>query len=347
MSSAEEFNVLWNNHLNTISQLLGEFLNKQTLCDVTLSAEGQTISCHRVILAACSPYFQGIFNQVNDKSLVVMVKDAKFIDLKSLVDFMYYGKVSVEHDRFDSFLQTAESLKVKGLADEKKKEERTLCEPPMPVNIPQPAAVPQKWQKVSASPSAHSPRPSSASLRSPQVEGGVSQNCVQPEIEVVDLESDENDTGDQSYLEGDEDSNFSGAGSPMEGLDESGQLERQDAESSLIMQDHQLSEEFRTKAEAERTETDGGAGFAFPQTTKRGYGITLGENFHDDEKDLLSSAVYPESTSNQMPATKPRHGKRGHICLICNRAFKDTRNVRRHERLHTGERPFNCSLCAR
>ncbi|CAG0892930.1 unnamed protein product [Cyprideis torosa] len=240
MSSAEEFNLRWNNHLNTISQLLGEFLNNKSLCDVTLSAEGQTISCHRVILAACSTYFQGIFNQVNDKALVVMVKDAKFIDLKSLVDFMYYGEVSVEHDRLNSLLRTAESLKVKGLADEKKKEERILSEPPMPVNVPQPAAVPQKRvmppmdsmakrQRVSAPAFAHSPRPSSASIPSPRVEGGVSQDGVQPKQELVDLEGDENDTGDQqSYLEGDEDSNLSGAGpssSGMEGFDDSGQME--------------------------------------------------------------------------------------------------------------------------
>ncbi|CAG0906463.1 unnamed protein product, partial [Cyprideis torosa] len=135
MSLAEEFNLRWKNHLNTISQLLGKFLNDKSLCDVILSAEGQTISCHRVMLAACSTYFQEIFNQVKDKALVVMVKDAKFIDLKSLVDFMYYGEVSVEHDRLNSLLRTAASLKVKGLADEKK-EKLILSEPPIPVNVP-------------------------------------------------------------------------------------------------------------------------------------------------------------------------------------------------------------------
>ncbi|CAG0910162.1 unnamed protein product, partial [Cyprideis torosa] len=144
MSLDEEFNLKWNKHLNTISQLLGEFLKSKRLCDVTLSAEGQTISCHRVMLAACSTYFQGIFDQVNDKSLVVMIKDAKFVDLKSIVDFMYYGEVSVEHDRLNSLLRTAESLKVKGLAFQKKNEERILSESPMPVDVLEPADVPLK-----------------------------------------------------------------------------------------------------------------------------------------------------------------------------------------------------------
>jgi hypothetical protein len=245
MSSAEEFNLRWNNHLNTISQLLGEFLNNKSLCDVTLSAEGQTISCHRVILAACSTYFQGIFNQVNDKALVVMVKDAKFVDLKSLVDFMYYGEVSVEHERLNSLLRTAESLKVKGLADEKKKEERIISEPP---NVPQPAAVPQKRvmppmadpvpkrQRVSAPSFAQSPRVSSASHSTSDNAG----DGVMPKSEVVDLGDEENDNGehygdDDRY---DDDSNLSGAGpSGMEsGLDESGQMEGvegQDGESRV------------------------------------------------------------------------------------------------------------------
>ena len=62
-----------------------------------------------------------------------MLKDAKFTDLKALVDFMYYGEVSVEHGRLSSLLKTAESLKVKGFVDEKRVEERasTPHVPPM------------------------------------------------------------------------------------------------------------------------------------------------------------------------------------------------------------------------
>jgi len=212
MSAAEEFNLRWNNHLNTISQLLSEFLNNKSLCDVTLSAEGQTISCHRVILAACSTYFQGIFNQVNEKGLVVMVKDAKFIDLKALVDFMYYGEVSVEHDRLNSLLRTAESLKVKGLADEKKKEERLVDSVPslptkrtlssLPVDSP-------KRQRISA-PSRVTP-PASAP---PTTDG------VTPKQE-VDIADDEDYGEDGKY---DDNSNLSGAGpsGAQEDGDESG-----------------------------------------------------------------------------------------------------------------------------
>ena len=34
-----------------------------------------------------------------------------------------------------------------------------------------------------------------------------------------------------------------------------------------------------------------------------------------------------------------------HFCKYCGKGFQTPYNVVRHERTHTGERPFACSLC--
>ena len=49
---------------------------------------------------------------------VVILRDASAADVEGLVRYIYRGEVDVEPDRLQSFLRTAELLKIKGLADQ-------------------------------------------------------------------------------------------------------------------------------------------------------------------------------------------------------------------------------------
>ena len=44
--------------------------------------------------------------------------DSSHVDVEGLVRYIYRGEVDVEPDRLQSFLRTAEVLKIKGLADQ-------------------------------------------------------------------------------------------------------------------------------------------------------------------------------------------------------------------------------------
>ncbi|ODQ80139.1 hypothetical protein BABINDRAFT_22770, partial [Babjeviella inositovora NRRL Y-12698] len=35
------------------------------------------------------------------------------------------------------------------------------------------------------------------------------------------------------------------------------------------------------------------------------------------------------------------------VCLVCTRAFARQEHLKRHERSHTREKPFDCGICSR
>lgn len=47
----------------------------------------------------------------------MILKDVPYVDMRSLLDFMYRGEVSVDQDRLTAFLRVAESLRIKGLTE--------------------------------------------------------------------------------------------------------------------------------------------------------------------------------------------------------------------------------------
>ena len=57
-SATQEYCLKWNNHQSTIINVMDTLLEEESLVDVTLSADGQLIRAHRIILSACSPYFR-------------------------------------------------------------------------------------------------------------------------------------------------------------------------------------------------------------------------------------------------------------------------------------------------
>lgn len=70
-----------------------------------------------MVLSACSPYFNALFVNHSEKHPIVILKDVPFADMKSLLDFMYRGEVSVDQERLTAFLRVAESLRIKGLTE--------------------------------------------------------------------------------------------------------------------------------------------------------------------------------------------------------------------------------------
>ncbi|XP_012228690.1 protein tramtrack, beta isoform isoform X5 [Linepithema humile] len=115
--ASQRFCLRWNNHQSNMLSVFDQLLHDESFVDVTLAVEGQLLRAHKMVLSACSPYFQALFVGHPDKHPIVILKDVPYVDMRSLLDFMYRGEVSVDQDRLTAFLRVAESLRIKGLTE--------------------------------------------------------------------------------------------------------------------------------------------------------------------------------------------------------------------------------------
>lgn len=56
--SVQQFCLRWNNHQPNFISVFSSLLHNEALVDVTLAAEGRHLQAHKVVLSACSSYFQ-------------------------------------------------------------------------------------------------------------------------------------------------------------------------------------------------------------------------------------------------------------------------------------------------
>ncbi|XP_023310086.1 uncharacterized protein LOC108905534 isoform X2 [Anoplophora glabripennis] len=145
MDDDQQFCLRWNNHQSTLVAVFDTLLENGTLVDCTLAAEGKCLNAHKVVLSACSPYFEALLSRHFDKHPILILKDVKFQELKAMMDYMYRGEVNISQDQLGALLKAAESLQIKGLSDNRKgePERKTAPVPPPPKSPQQTSALPK------------------------------------------------------------------------------------------------------------------------------------------------------------------------------------------------------------
>ncbi|KAJ8975591.1 hypothetical protein NQ317_018806, partial [Molorchus minor] len=112
------YSLRWNNHQTHILTAFDVLLQNETLVDVTLVCAETSVRAHKVVLSACSPFFQKVFSENPCKHPVIVLKDFSGWEVQAIVDFMYKGEISVIQEQLQSLIKAAESLQVRGLVSQ-------------------------------------------------------------------------------------------------------------------------------------------------------------------------------------------------------------------------------------
>ncbi|XP_049841133.1 uncharacterized protein LOC126291625 isoform X1 [Schistocerca gregaria] len=116
MDQISNIHLRWNKHQATLMSVFDALLDNEKLTDCTISAEGHHLRAHKIILSACSPYFEELFTENNEKHPIIILHGVKYDVVKALLDFMYRGEVNIPQKELSGVLKLSESLQVRGLS---------------------------------------------------------------------------------------------------------------------------------------------------------------------------------------------------------------------------------------
>jgi len=110
----------WNDFEQNTSNALREVREEGEFFDCTLSTGEKQLPAHKLILAACSPFFRGILRQNPHTNPLLYLKGVDHANLQSILQFLYHGEVNIAQTDLSAFLAVAEDLQIRGLTQKDK-----------------------------------------------------------------------------------------------------------------------------------------------------------------------------------------------------------------------------------
>lgn len=97
---------------------LKELLNENKLIDCILKVGDRSIPCHRLILAACSPYFRELYfsedgKEVDNKEVVLENLDPNVMEV--IVNYMYSAEIDINDDNVQDILAVSNRFQIPSL----------------------------------------------------------------------------------------------------------------------------------------------------------------------------------------------------------------------------------------
>ncbi|KPJ02326.1 Protein bric-a-brac 2 [Papilio xuthus] len=385
MVSDKTFHLKWNNHLQNLSQLFTTIYSSSALADVTLSCRDGTLKAHKLVLSACSPYFEQIFKDNPCQHPIVILKGIPFSEINLLVEFMYKGSVDVQELDLQSLMHTASELEIRGLAYEARDNAAQLLN----VNL----EYPSYSQTVTAVPTQQTYTQARTDVERLKQIHLYQQSMMR--AEEMRRRRREDTPGTNTAVN----NILAAAAREMEEARQAARNNERVVASIQTEQEGSAAAESKRESEEDRPKKR--VSILSPDDDKLRAKKKMTVRFQDDSKTVerpnkitspgagmesrneletkhggikvVQLAVLQKPTNNEHDDSDEKAGKMGmeddeetdssgsisdsaandsqdgrpHVCDICDLRFQRSSHLSRHRLTHTGERPFTCGGCGR
>ena len=126
---AEKYCLKWNDFQSNVISAFSVLRTKSNFQDVTLvSDDHKQISAHKVVLTACSGYFNDVLSQNTHSHPLLCLDGIDFSELSNVLDYIYNGELQIFQEDLERFLQIAQKLQLKGLLSSEDHEQKEKIE---------------------------------------------------------------------------------------------------------------------------------------------------------------------------------------------------------------------------
>ena len=106
----------WNDFQANVSKSFSALRKEEDFFDVTLvSDDEQHIAAHKLVLSASSEFFKNILKKTSHSNPLIYLNGFSSKYLLLMMDYIYEGEIQIFQNDLDSFLETAQKLKIEGL----------------------------------------------------------------------------------------------------------------------------------------------------------------------------------------------------------------------------------------